>query len=84
VVYWVLGYLFEGKSVIMLNNFVVVFSRDLKGWTATITVDGVTVDSVYADNVASLSYLLSGRLTSLEHAATVDEVNMHTVPTLWQ
>lgn len=83
VIYLLLVDLFERKFMLMLNNFLVIFSRDCSGWTATINVDSVAVDTVFADNLASLSYLLSGRLTTLEHTATVNEVNLHSVPTLW-
>ncbi len=64
-----------------MNGFVVDFVRGTKGWTADIYVDGSKVDTVFADNLASLSYLLSGRLTHLEHTAAVTEtIN---IPTLW-
>ena len=65
----------------MMNGFVVDFSRNTKGWTADIYVDGSKVDTVFADNLASLSYLLSGRLTHFVHTAAVTEtIN---IPTLW-
>jgi hypothetical protein len=64
-----------------VDGFVVDFSRNVKGWTADIYMNGTVVDSVFADNIASLSYLLSSRLTHLEHTASVAE--SVALPTLW-
>jgi hypothetical protein len=67
---------------VFMDDIRVEFHRSSKGWTGEIFLGGKVVDSLFADNLGSLMFLIHGKLVSLEHVSAVTE-ELNITPVLW-